>query len=152
MRQNANISAILSMAILTSVSPPASAATGGRPASPGAVFAKHDPQGRLPNTTIRRLGTIRIRNSVYRIYYLDFANPVSLHGQQRIAVIKNGSTFMGSYQCTLGREPGDGRVTLGSDRLTVTRDGVASTVRFNEQGPTRTDYFCGEWSGWDDGI
>jgi hypothetical protein len=36
--------------------------------------------------------------------------------------------------------------------LTVTRDGVASTVRFNEQGPTRTDYFCGEWSGWDDGI
>ncbi len=152
MRQSANFSAIVAMVFLASVSASATAAADTRPASPRSVFAKHDPQGRLPNTTIRRLGTIRVLNSAYGIYYLVFANPVSLHGQQRIAIIKNGSKFMGSYPCTLGRGADDGRVVLGSDRLTVMRNGMASTIRFNEQGPTRNEYFCDEGSGWEDGI
>jgi hypothetical protein len=152
MRQTANIWAILAMAFLGSVSASVALAADGRPVSPKAVLAKHDPQGRLPNTTIRPLGTIRVRNSVYEVYYLDFTNPVSLHGQQRIAIVKNGSEFMGSYQCTLGRGPDDGSITFGSDRLMVTRDGMTFTIRFSEQGPTRNKYFCGEGSGWEDGI
>jgi len=140
------------MALLESVSTSAIGAADGRLVSPKAVFAQHDPIGRLPNTTIRPIGTIRVRNSVYEVYYLDFTNPVSLHGQQRIAIIKNHSKFMGAYQCTLGHGPDDGSVTLGSDRLTVTRDGMAFTIRFSERGPTRNKYFCGEGSGWEDGI
>jgi hypothetical protein len=151
MWQSANFPTILATAILVAVSVSANAADS-RPISPRAIFAKHDPQGRLPNTTTRPLGTIRVRNSVYEVYYLNFTNPVSLHGQQRIAIIKNGGKFMGSYQCPLGPAPDDGRVTIGSDRLTVTRDSTAFVIRFNEQGPTRNKYFCGEGSGWEDSI
>ncbi len=150
--RHANISAILAIVLLGWVGPSANAAADSHSISPRAVFAKHDPQGRLPNTTIRPLGTIRVRNSVYEVYYLDFTNPVSLHGQQRIAIVKNGSKFVGSYQCTLGSGPDDGSITFGSDRLTVTRDGMAFTMRFSEQGPTRNKYFCGEGSAWEDGI
>ncbi len=89
---------------------------------------------------------------MYAIYYLNFTNPVSRHGQQRIAIIKNGSGFMGSYQCSLGRGPHDARLSLGADRLTVKIDGLTFVVRFSEQGPTRNPYFCGEGSGWEDSI
>jgi len=140
------------MASLVPVGASAVVAADGRPVSPRAVFAEHDPQGRIPNTTIRPLGTIRVRTSVYEVYYLNFTNPVSLHGQQRIAIIKNGSKFAGSYQCTLGRGPDDGRITFGSDRLTVSIAGMAFAIRFSEQGPTRNKFFCGEGSGWEDGI
>ena len=152
MRQFLNVSALLAVTFLAAVGAPATAAAAGRSTGPRTVFAKHDPQGRLPNTRIHRLGTIRVRNSAYAIYYLDFSNPVSLHGQQRIAVIKNGGTFMGSYQCTLGRGPDEGRITFGSDRLTVRREGMTFVIRFDERGPTKDKYFCGEGSGWEDGI
>src|SRR5437763_699791 len=77
---------------LTTASP-----TAGLP--PRAVFAKHDPNGNLPNTRITRLGVIRVRSAAYTIYYLEFSNPISLHGQSRISIIKNDRQFMGSYEC-----------------------------------------------------
>lgn len=119
-------------------------------ANPRTVLAQHDPQDRLPNTDIRKLGVIRVGTITYSIYYLDFANPVSLHGQQRIAIIKNGTHFAGAYQCSLGH--GDGKFFVGKDRLTVKRDGKSFVIRFGERGPTRNKYFCGEGSGWEGSI
>ena len=117
---------------------------------PRAVLAKHDPEKRLPNTSIERLGTIRVSNAGYAIYYLNFANPVSHHGQQRIAVIKNGIKFMGSHQCTLGRE--QGKVVIKPDRVTVTLFGRTSAIRFSGSGPSADKFFCGESSGWERSI
>ena len=119
-------------------------------ADPKAIFARHDPQNRLPNTTIKQLGTVRVGDVIYSIYYLDFSNPVSLHGQQRIAVIRNGTQFAGAYECTLG--PDDAQLTIGKARLTVRSFGMTFVIRFNEKGPSRNRYFCGEGSGWEDGI
>lgn len=108
------------------------------------VFAAQDPQGRLPNTVVRKLGTVKVITSTYSIFYLEFVNPVSRHGQQRIAIIKNGTSFAGAYQCTLS--PNDARLILGKDRLTLWVRGIEdpSVVRFDEHGPTRNQFFCGE--------
>ena len=114
------------------------------------MLAPHDPEGRLPNTAIRELGAVRIRSATYTIYYLEFVNPVSHHGQQRIAVIKNGTPFAWAYQCTLG--PQGGRFVIGKDRLTVRLYGMTYVIRFDEKGPSRNKYFCGEGSGWADTI
>jgi len=86
------------LACLFAIALPASA----RGLDPRSVFARHDPQGRLPNTKIRKLGVVHVRAASYSIYYLDFSNSASLHGLQQIAVIKNGTEFVGAYQCTLG--------------------------------------------------
>ena len=120
--------------------------------NPRSVFAAHDPYGRLPNTAIRKLGTVRVNGSAYAIYYLEFVNPVSRHGQQRIAIIKDSTSFAGSYQCTLG--PRDARLIVGGDRLTVWVRNMREpfVVGFNERGPTRNAVFCGEGSGWEDTI
>jgi hypothetical protein len=123
-----------------------------RASDPRAVFARHDPEGRLPNTTIRKLGVVRVRAASYSIYYLDFSNPVSLHGLQQIAIIKNGSQFAGSYVCPLGTGPDEGKLTIGKDRLMVKICGMTFVIRFDEKGPTRNKYFCGEGSGWDNSI
>jgi hypothetical protein len=119
---------------------------------PESVFAAHDPQGRLADTAIRKLGTVRVKASTYAIYYLEFVNPVSRHGQQRIAIIKNGTSFAGAYQCTLG--PSDARLIVGKDRLTVWVQHMQEpfVVKFDERGPTRNAFFCGEGSGWEDSI
>jgi len=114
------------------------------------VFAQHDPCGRLPNTKIKTLGIIRAGSATYSIYYLDFSNPVSLHGMQQIAIIRNGTEFAGAYICTLG--PDDGKLTVGPDRLTVRIAGMTFVIRFDENGPTRNKYFCGEGSGWQNEI
>ena len=116
------------------------------------VFAAHDPDGRLPNTVIRKLGSVRVKTSTYSVFYLEFVNPVSRHGQQRIAIIKNVTTFAGAYQCTLG--PSDARLIVGKDRLTVWVKGMQEpfVVKFDERGPTRNQFFCGEGSGWEDSI
>ncbi|MDE2411075.1 MAG: hypothetical protein KGM18_04785 [Sphingomonadales bacterium] len=125
-------------------------------ASPAAnlksVFAAHDPYDRLPNTAIRALGTVRVKSSTYSIYYLEFVNPVSHHGQQRIAIIKNGMGFAGAYQCTLG--PGDAKLIIGRDRFTVWVQDIHEpfVVKFDQRGPTRNAFFCGEGSGWEDSI
>jgi hypothetical protein len=121
-------------------------------ADPRTVLAKHDPQGRLPNTSIRNLGTVRVKTAVYSIYYLDFSNPVSLHGQQRIAIIKNGTEFMGAYVCPLGDGDHEGKLLIGKDRLTVRIFRMTFVIRFDEKGPTRNKYFCGEGSGWQNSI
>lgn len=134
--------------LLTVIAQPASA--GDR--NPRPVLAQHDPQGRLPNTDIRKLGTIRVRAATYTIYYLDFSNPVSLHGQQRIAIIKNGTQFAGAYQCTLGVGRDEGKLVIGKDRLTVKVFEMTFVIRFDEKGPTRNKYFCGEGSGWQNSI
>lgn len=118
--------------------------------NPRAVFAAHDPEGRLPNTQIRKLGSLHVHQSTYSIYYLNFVNPVSLHGQQRVAIIKNGSQFVGAYQCTLG--PQDAKLKIGKDRLTVIAEGHASVIRFDARGPSRNRFFCGEGSGWENSI
>jgi hypothetical protein len=118
--------------------------------SPRAVLAKHDPQKRLPNTNIERLGTIRVGNVEYAIYYLSFTNPVSRHGQERIAVIKNRTTFVGSHQCTLGRE--EGKVVVKHDRVAVTLNGRTSAIRFGGSGPSPDKFFCGESTGWEHSI
>jgi hypothetical protein len=120
--------------------------------NPRAVFAQHDPQGRLPNTTIRKLGVVRVKATTYTIYYLDFSNPVSLHGMQQIAIIKNGSQFAGAYQCSLGSGPDEGKLVIGKDRLTVRIFGMTFVIGFDEKGPTRNKYFCGEGWGWENSI
>jgi hypothetical protein len=118
--------------------------------SPRAVLAAHDPEQRLPHTVIRKLGAVRVRSATYSIYYLSFVNPASHHGQQRIAIIRNRTEFAGAYQCTLGGR--EGRLAIGKDRLTVRRDGTTFVIRFDENGPSRNKYFCGEGSGWSDTI
>ncbi|MFM5932040.1 MAG: hypothetical protein ACKOPQ_14130 [Novosphingobium sp.] len=121
-------------------------------ANPRSVFAAHDPYGRLPNTGIRNLGTVRVKASTYVIYYLEFVNPLSGHGQQRIAIIKNDKSFAGAYQCTIG--PRDARLIVGKDRLTVWVQNVREpfVIKFDQRGPTRNAFFCGEGSGWEDSI
>lgn len=88
-------------------------------ANPRTVFAQHDPEGRLPNTEIKELGTIHVRGATYSIQYLEFSNPVSLHGQERIAIVKNGAQFAGAYECALGTGRDEGKLVVGKDRLTV---------------------------------
>lgn len=128
---------------------PLAASSAGNPRS---VFAAHDPQGRLPNTAVRKLGTVRLKATTYAIYYLEFMNPLSHHGQQRIAIIKNGTRFAGAYQCTLG--PRDARLVVGEDRLSVWVQDIHEpfVIKFDEHGPTRNVYFCGQGSGWEDSI
>ena len=121
-------------------------------ANPRAVFARYDPQGRLPNTAIRKLGAVRVRSTTYSIYYLNFSNPVSLHGLQQIAIIRNGTQFAGAYQCPLGEGEYEGKLSIGKDRLTVKIFGMSFVIRFDENGPTRNKYFCGEGSGWQNSI
>jgi len=140
------LSQLLLMLFVAAAPSPLSATT----SAPRAVFAAHDAEGRLPHTSIRKLGAVRVRSASYSIYYLTFVNPISHHGQQRIAVIKNGIHFAGAYQCTLGRD--EGRIVIGKDRLTVSIDGMTYVIRFNESGPTRNKYFCGEGSGWENSI
>jgi hypothetical protein len=119
---------------------------------PRSVFTAHDPHGRLPDTAIRKLGTVRVKGSTYAVFYLEFVNPVSRHGQQRIAIIKNGTSFAGAYQCTLG--PSEARLIVGKDRLTVWVQGMQEpfVVKFDERGPSRNAFFCGEGSGWENSI
>ena len=121
-----------------------------RPNTPRILFATHDPERRLPHTGIRKLGTVRVRSASYAIYFLSFVNPVTRHGQQRLAIIRNGTEFAGAYQCMLGR--GFGKLVIGKDRLTVISDGFPSVIRFDARGPTHNRYFCGEGSGWEDAI
>jgi hypothetical protein len=113
-----------------------------------------------------KLGVIRVRSAAYTIYYLEFSNPISLHGQSRISIIKNDRQFMGSYECDdlwLGRfrrRPDDATYKIGKDRLTVTvpifgsprHEPLKFVIRFTEHGPTRNKYFCGEGSGWHNTI
>jgi hypothetical protein len=131
---------------------------------PRAVFAKNDHNGRLANTKITELGIIRTKGVRYSVYYLEFVNPISHHGMQQIAVIRNGKEFSGSYQCSLGVDQyGGAKLTVGKDRLTVRLyDGVnrpslpanqyTFVIRFDAKGPTKNKYFCGEGSGWQDSI
>ena len=121
-------------------------------ANPRSVFAAHDPHGRLPNTAIRKFGTVRVKGSAYASYYLEFTNPASRHGQQRIAIIKNGTSFAGTYQCTLG--PGNATLIVGTDRVTVWVKNMRKpfVIKFDQRGPTRNAFFCGEGSGWEGSI
>lgn len=90
--------------------------------------------------------------SEYEIYYLQFVNPVSRHGQQRIAIIKDGANFAGAYQCTLG--PDDAKLIVGEDRITVWVQNMREpfVIKFDKRGPTHNAFFCGEGSGWEDSI
>ncbi|KRA82899.1 hypothetical protein ASD76_02070 [Altererythrobacter sp. Root672] len=119
--------------------------------SPRTVFSAHDPEGRLPNTHIRELGDVHVQGVTYSIYYLTFVNPSSRHGQQRIAIIRNGNHFAGAYQCLLGE--GGGRLVIGKDRLTVYEGGLTFVIEFDSRGPTHKERtFCGEGSGWENSI
>ncbi len=130
----------------------AAAATAATPTERNAlaVLARHDPYGRLPHTKVELLGKVRTRTASYAVYYLEFVNPLSHHGQQRIAIIANGSRFSGAYQCTLG--PSGAAIRFARDRFTVSDRFSSWVVRFNGQGPTRYRYFCGEGSGWENAI
>jgi hypothetical protein len=122
------------------------------------VFRAHDPNGRLPHTKIERRGTVRTYGSEYAIYYLNFTNPLSHHGQQRIAIIKNGRKFMGAYQCTLGKGRWDATMVIKKDRIRVFLNSspkdprFSFEIRFTKRGPSHNRYFCGEGSGWENGI
>lgn len=119
--------------------------------APSQVFAAHDPEGRLPHTTIERLGQIRVDTATFTIFYLTFVNPVSRHGQHRIAIIRNGEQFIGSYQCWLGE--GGAKLVIGSDRLVVHEGGLEFVVHLNHLGPTeKAKAFCGEGTGWENSI
>ena len=113
------------------------------------IFARHDPDDRIDHTAIKRLGYIRVANSTFAIYLLNFSNPVSKHGQQRIAVIKGGLTFLGSQQCTLLDAQ---HVKIDRDRVTVTMDGLKSVIRFRDGLAMPDRFFCGEEGGWGKGI
>ena len=126
------------------------AATAANAKSPRQVFAAHDPDGRLPNTKIERLGKVAVKGATYSIYYLTFVNPASHHGQQRIAIIRNGHHFAGAYQCWLG--DGGARLVIGKDRLTAYVEDLVFVIKFDGRGPSRNKYFCGEGSGWENGI
>ena len=126
------------------------AATEADAKNPRQVFAAHDPNGRLPNTKIERLGKVEASGARYSIYYLTFVNPASHHGQQRIAIIRNGRHFAGAYQCLLGE--GAARLMIGKDRLTVYVGDLIFVISFDSRGPSRNKYFCGEGSGWENGI
>jgi len=93
-----------------------------------------------------------VKASTYVIYYLEYVSPLSHHGQQRIAIIKNGTSFSGAYQCTLG--PRYARLIIGKDRLTVLVQDVHDpfVIKFDQRGPTRNAFFCGEGSGWENSI
>jgi hypothetical protein len=123
-----------------------------------AILAKHDPDRRLPNTTIEHRGSIKIGGATFDIYYLEFVNPESLHGQQRIAVVRNHKDFMGAYQCTLGSSRWDATLDFQPNQILVTmndrpRDKQEPfVIQFTERGPSRNPYFCGEGSGWENSI
>ena len=122
------------------------------------VLAAHDPNGRLPNTKIERRGVIRIGSSKFTIYYLFFINPISRHGQQRIAIIKNAAEFMGAYQCTLSNDHWDATMAIKKDRILVNLNSMPNNpqgsfvIKFTKRGPTHNRYFCGEGSGWENSI
>lgn len=137
--------AIASLALLAATLP----ATASEPDA-RAVFAAHDPNGRLPDTQIEQLGAVRVGEVTDSIYYLTFVNPLSRRGQQRIATVRNGGQFAGSYQCWLGE--GGPRLVIGEDRLTVHVDDLEFEIRFDENSPSRNAFFCGEGSGWENGI
>ena len=118
---------------------------------PSEIFAAHDPHGRLPNTSIERLGEIKVDRATFAIFYLTFVNPDSQHGQQRNAIIRNDNQFEGSFQCWL-RE-GGAKLAIGKDRLTVREGDMQFVVRFDRNGPTRkAKALCGEGSGWENSI
>jgi hypothetical protein len=141
-------------AILLAITAQASA---GEP-SIRSIFAKHDPNGRLPNTTIEPRGELRVEGSRFQVYYLEFINPVSLHGQQRIAIVRNGREFTGAYQCTLGSSPDDASMVIRRDKILVYLNyrprnrQTPFVITFTRHGPSRNRYFCGNGSGWEDGI
>lgn len=111
-----------------------------------AIFAKHDPERRIDHTSIKRLGIIRTRKSAFAVYLLNFTNPISHHGLQRIAVIRDGSTFIGSQQCAM---VSIGQIKVERDRVAVTMDGMTSLIRFRAGRPVPDRYFCGEESRWE---
>ena len=113
------------------------------------ILAKHDPEHRINHTAVQRLGSIRVANQSFAIYLLNFTNPVSKHGQQQIAVIKGGLTFLGSQQCTLLDAK---HVKIERDRVTVTMDGLKSVIRFRDGRAMPDRFFCGEEGGWEQGI
>jgi hypothetical protein len=120
-------------------------------ASPRTVFSTYDPDGRLPNTDIRELGAVHVQDATFSIYYLSFVNPVSRHGQHRIAIIRNGDQFAGAFQCWLGE--GGAKLVIGKDRLTVYEGGLTFVIRFDRNGPAdRKSYLCGEGSGWQNSV
>jgi hypothetical protein len=61
------------------------------------ILANHDPQERFPNTDVKKVGILKTAGRLYEIYSLDFSNPISLHGMQRVAIIE-GSKLVGTYQ------------------------------------------------------
>ncbi|WP_162789501.1 hypothetical protein [Altererythrobacter sp. ZODW24] len=61
-----------------------------------AVFSQNDCCGRLDNTKIVKVGDAKVGKRIYSVFDLDFINPKSRHGMQRIAIIE-GDQFRGSY-------------------------------------------------------
>lgn len=110
------------------------------------ILARHDPEHRIDHTSIQRLGSIRVAKSTFAIYLLNFTNPVSKHGQRRIAIIKGGLTFLGSQQCTLLDAK---HVKIDRDRVRVTMDGLKSVIRFRDRRAMPDRFFCGEEGGWE---
>jgi CxxC motif-containing protein (DUF1111 family) len=117
--------------------------------SPREVFALHDPQHRMPNTSISRVGQVHVGDVVFAVYFLNFVNPVSRHGQQRVAVIKNGKMLAGSVQCTLMKR---GDIVVERRQVTVTSEGLTSVIRFTLKGPRPDKYFCGEATVWEKNV
>ena len=103
----------------------------------------------MPNTSIARVGRIHVGKIVFAIYYLNFVNPVSRHGQQRVAVIRNGKVFAGSTQCGLMKR---GDIVIKGRRVMVASYGLTSVIRFTGNGPIADKYFCGEEMNWEQNV
>ena len=85
--------------------------------SPRDILSAHDPYDRLSNTSIRSFAELSVQGTRFAIYCLTFVNPVSRHGQHRIAVsrcICSDSAYRPDRRQGAGRE---GNEYLGGNEL-----------------------------------
>ena len=129
--------------------------------TPRAIFAQHDPEGRIKHTIIRHITSMMAAHTRYDVYYLDFTNPESNHGMQHIAVIRNDRDFMGSAYCDAYVED----IRWGGNRLwlehqDLRRNGFkhwredphGQAMHFYSHRMKVDKYFCGQADIWGDGI
>jgi hypothetical protein len=61
------------------------------------ILSLHDPERRFASTKFRKVGVLESAEKQFEIYELNFVNPISRHGMQRVAIVED-SRFIGSYQ------------------------------------------------------
>lgn len=54
-----------------------------------------------PPHRFRLIGSIQGPKNRYDLYFYDWTNPKSLHGRQGVVLIRNGRTYVGTYDASL---------------------------------------------------